>query len=71
MGVKFEREIKPPIEVLPGKDADKIGKHYAALHDAGTRDAYNKLGEKVVTTHQVERKSDGSAEVKIIEIHKK
>ncbi len=70
MSSKFEREIETPIEVLPDVDADRIGKHYAALHDMQTGSAYAKLGERVETTFTVTPIPAGGAEVKIIEKHK-
>lgn len=68
--IKFQREIDTPIQVVPGADAEAIGRHYAALHDMQTGPAYAQLGEKVETTFTVEKTSDGGAEVRIVETHK-
>lgn len=66
---KFTTPVGKPIIVYPNEDAERIGRHYSALHDMQTGHAYQKLGQKVSTKHITKKLPDGSVKVDIVEEH--
>jgi len=66
---KFTVQVDTPIEVVPGADADKIGKHYANLNQTLKEDAYAKLGEQVETRFEKKPIGRGKTQVTVVEDH--
>lgn len=55
--------FKPtPIDVLPGKDLDLIGKHYQSLH----KHFYSRLGQNVEVSYTKDELPDGKTRVQIV-----
>jgi hypothetical protein len=53
------------VDVLPGKDADVVGKHFANLHKAVFGKAYEELIGDVDVGYSKEELSDGKTRVRV------
>jgi len=59
--------FKPtPIDVLPGRDPDVIGKHYQKLN----KHFYSRLGQDVEVSYTEDKLPDGKTRVQVVVDHK-
>ena len=66
---KYSTQAVEPIFVNPGQDPDRIGKHYAALHDLQCGSGYRALGEDVDIRYTTSLLPDGRIKIEVVVDH--